>query len=260
MRIKITLELDKPNQLIPINYQYELSSWIYRVIQIADKSYSERLHSEGVRHADKKAFKHFTFSNLSIPKFEIKGDRIEIQSRTVSLILSCYQDSTAKNFMIGLFQAQKITLGDQYSQAFLTVKQIEALPDLPTERETLSFKATSPIVVGRDNDLGHYDYLSPDDPDFKDLLINNLFDKYISLGKSINPEWASRAIQLDILSNKPIKRKKVTIKANTREQTEIVGYLFNFELTAPSELLELGYLSGFGRYNAQGFGASEIIN
>lgn len=50
MRFKLTLEvIEKQKPLLPLNYQYELSSWIYKVIDQGDPLFSgvaafQRIH------------------------------------------------------------------------------------------------------------------------------------------------------------------------------------------------------------------------
>jgi CRISPR-associated endoribonuclease Cas6 len=37
------------------------------------------------------------------------------------------------------------------------------------------------------------------------------------------------------------------------------GYLCEFELQAPAELLRLGFQAGFGEKNSLGFGCAEVV-
>ena len=79
MRFKITLTPDKRvfGYALPINYQYELSSFIYHTLACADAEYSTWLHENGFV-TDTKRFKLFSFSNLIFPAYKIVSDRIEI--------------------------------------------------------------------------------------------------------------------------------------------------------------------------------------
>ena len=47
MQFKITLRCLDANPVLPVNYQYELSAWIYRVIRNADAEYADFLHRHG---------------------------------------------------------------------------------------------------------------------------------------------------------------------------------------------------------------------
>lgn len=71
---------------LPINYQYELSAWIYKVIALGDESYARWLHENGFSHKHKK-MKMFTFSNLYIPDAKREEDQLCIFSDLISLNL-----------------------------------------------------------------------------------------------------------------------------------------------------------------------------
>lgn len=47
MRFTLILHITSRNRILPINYQYPLHSWIYRVIQTVDAEFSRFLHDEG---------------------------------------------------------------------------------------------------------------------------------------------------------------------------------------------------------------------
>ncbi len=80
MRFKLTIENRPENNsnIFPLNYQYKLSSWIYKILNHGNEEFTEWLHKEGYTN-DYKNFKQFTFSNLIIPKYQIKGDRMQIE-------------------------------------------------------------------------------------------------------------------------------------------------------------------------------------
>ena len=60
MKFKLVLRQKRGNK-IPFNYQYPLSSAIYKFIKQADQEYAEQLHQKGFG----KGFKLFTFSDLN---------------------------------------------------------------------------------------------------------------------------------------------------------------------------------------------------
>ena len=63
MRFEINMLVlkDKNGTHLPINYQYELSAWIYKVLNDGDPIFSEWLHFKGYKSKNK-PFKLFTFS------------------------------------------------------------------------------------------------------------------------------------------------------------------------------------------------------
>lgn len=63
MRFKLILKaIDYKVSLLPINYQYPLSSAIYRILSKGDREYARFLHEEGYG----KGYKFFTFSDLKL--------------------------------------------------------------------------------------------------------------------------------------------------------------------------------------------------
>jgi len=260
MQFKITLRCLDEYPVLPINYQYELSAWIYKVLQNADAGYSEFLHQCGYQ-SGRKSFKLFCFSQLNVPKRSIEGDRLHIGSREISFIIGFYLDRAAEEFVRGLFQEQQFSLGDRVSRARLVVQTVEMRSmQLPETAAPVRIRMQSPLVVARkrEGDLPD-EYLHPDDPDFGRLLFLNLLDKYAAATGTAVPSWwdATRFGFLQV--GQPPKSKLITIKSGTAAQTKVKGWVFDFELDAPRELVEVGILAGFGKENAQGFGCGELM-
>jgi CRISPR-associated endoribonuclease Cas6 len=258
MRLKLTLQKTGLAHTLPINYAYPLSGWIYRIIGRADAQYADFLHDQGYA-AGGKRFKLFTFSALQIPRFHInKGsDRIQVISAEIGLTVSFYTDKAAESFIMGLFAHQQFRLGDKLSQVDFTVSRVESL-DWQIPDGAVRMRTLSPLVVSRKNDRGYDDYYAPPQEGYEELLRRNLLDKYVAAGHTLPSGWVTRTLDFRLLTEQP-KPRLVTLKDHTPEATRVKGYLFDFELTAPRELLEVGFLGGFGRYNAEGFGCCEVI-
>ncbi len=47
MELRLTLKCLDTTPVLPINYQYELSAWIYGVLRKADAAYATFLHHRG---------------------------------------------------------------------------------------------------------------------------------------------------------------------------------------------------------------------
>jgi CRISPR-associated endoribonuclease Cas6 len=264
MRFELKLEL-KGNgpYLLPINYQYPLSAWIYKVIHQGNNKFAHWLHEKG--YMDKKRqYKLFTFSQLNIDKFTIDNDRLVINNPLSSLIISFFANEAAEPFIKGLFQDQKGSMGDKTSQVEFTIQQISKLQD-PQFSGTTIYQTLSPIVVSKTPDeRGQAPlYLHPEDPDFVRILNDNLVNKYtawmlsdagtgnqIPLGQSDNFEFRHLS--------KP-KPRLITIKANTPQQTRVRGFMMKFSLQAPAPLLQMGYHAGFGEKNSLGFGCVGVV-
>ncbi|WP_339708373.1 hypothetical protein, partial [Algoriphagus aquimarinus] len=96
MRFNIVLERTGTGKYIPINYQYELSSAIYRIVDQADSEFAEFLHHHGYR-ANGRHFRLFTFSRLFFQGFKVvkESGRIEHYGSEVRLEVSFLVDRIA---------------------------------------------------------------------------------------------------------------------------------------------------------------------
>lgn len=248
------------NPVIPINYQYELSSWILGLLKNVEPRFSEFLQYKKVT-TQRKNFKLFTFSNLYVPQREIFADRLQVLSPEISFILSFYLDNIADQFIKDLFLYRLFTLGDKLSRGDFRVEAIESL-SLPTIKETVSLKTLSPLLISKTNNKGNVDFLAPNHPLYEEFFLHNLLTKYIQvltetkvpLGSFLNEEMA-----LYPNFHRKIRSRLITIKAHTIREAKIRGFLFEFDLVAPKDVIELGLLTGFGEKNNLGFGACEII-
>ena len=261
MQFNITLRCLDEHPVLPVNYQYELSAWIYSVLQNADAEYAAFLHQQGYT-SGRKSFKLFCFSQLRVPKFRIEGDRLHVQSREISFVIGFYIDRTAEEFVRGLFAERQFRLGDRTSQARFVVQTVEMLPlRLPDGTEPLHVRALSPVVIARKRPDGLPDeYLAPGDPEFGRLLVLNLLEKYRAATGAEPPAWwdADR-FSFQAAPDREPRSKLIKIKSDTKAQTKVKGWMFDFELDAPRELLEIGLLAGWGRHNAEGFGCGEVV-
>jgi CRISPR-associated endoribonuclease Cas6 len=265
MRIRIQFSLPGSRQVLPLNYQYPLSAWIYRVIGRGDSDFSRMLHEAGYPLENHKTFKLFTFSNLQFPhgSFRIlKGtDRMEIKSREVSLIIAFMLPDAMQNFVAGLFSNQQCEIADRISGIQMQVANVEMLPESPADSE-MRIRAISPVVVTSKTESDNQEqYLAPGDAGYQTLFFKNLTDKHHAWQRQTNQtltDFSDDELQFRCLTEKP-KSRLQTIKAFTSEEVKVRGYLFNFQITAPPTLIQTGLNAGFGAMNALGFGCGEVM-
>jgi|WetSurMetagenome_2_1015567.scaffolds.fasta_scaffold29263_1 CRISPR-associated endoribonuclease Cas6 len=263
MRFRLILSVNRSNNssgILPINYQYELSSWIYKTINKSDGKFSHWLHDTGYTRQNRK-FKLFTFSNLYPEKYKVEGDRLKLLSDQVSLVASFYLPAAVEHFITGLFRAQEFSLGDTVSSVDFGVSRIEKLPEVDFGKE-MKFRTVSPVVISisESGESRHARYLSPLEEQYSDLLAGNLVNKYIALAEGgievLKGTGVDHEVALKVLGQP--RQKLIKIKAGTAEQVFLKGYLFDFMLRAPAELMRIGYYGGFGEKNSLGFGCCEI--
>ncbi|WP_442795942.1 CRISPR-associated endoribonuclease Cas6 [Pelobium manganitolerans] len=250
MKFRITLNLEGKGDIIPINYQYPLSSALYRIIAKGDAGYADFLHEKGYG----KGFKFFTFSQINVP-FKIVGDRMKLLERNVVFDVAFHLPVAMESFVKGLFNSESITIADRKSKAVFKVASVESRASelqQHSEHEIVQVRLslTSPVVAGVINGKGNYDFLSPDDERFTESLIYNWRNK---IATCFDEETALKALLLMSIVplRHPYKSRLITIKADTSEETKIKGWM-NFELNVTGEkrFVELLMNGGCGIYNS----------
>jgi len=253
MRFKLTLSFDfrALGKLLPANYQYELSGWIYHMLANGDAAYSEWLHQNGYVN-NQKQFRMFTFSHLQIPKLRMEGDRLVLLSDQATLYLSFLPERATEEFIKGVFASQSFVLGDRHSQVQCSVQSIELVAP-PAFEPIMTFQTLSPMVISGHLENGKPTYLSPEAFDTAKLLADTLRAKYLAYyGK---PFEGTLEPDFNLLG--PVKRKKITIKAGTPQETYIIGYMGRFSIRLPEELMMMLYETGVGEKGSMGFGMVE---
>ncbi len=238
-----------------MNYQYELSSFIYRTINRGNSDLAQWLHERGFIK-DNKTFKLFTFSGLTIPKYKVYDDRLIILSDEISFVLSFFPVELTESFVFGIFRDKGFSIGDKKSKARFTIKGIERLID-PSSFNSMELETLSPIVITTKNqsNVKHPVYLSPEDEGYKDKFRENLMNKFIAYNSYYQKEVSLDNIKdfdLQVLS-KP-KSKLVTIKVGTPAEVKVRGFQFRLRVSGPPDLIKTGYYAGFGEKNSMGFG------
>jgi len=254
MRFKLNLKMNSKafGNRLPINYQYELSAWIYKIIEQGDLQYAEWLHQNGFSEKHRN-FKLFVFSNLFSPGIRFEKDRLILRSDNASFYLSLLPEKSTEAFIKGIFKAQEFSLGDKVSKVQFNVQQIELVPP-PAFTDSFAFKTLSPVVVAVGQENSKYPrYVNPEEDSYGQLIFNNLTEKYKSFYQ--NPFSGDTNFKFELLS--PARSKLIRIKADTNEETQVRGYVFTFRLEADNGLLKVMYDAGMGEKNAQGFGCVE---
>jgi CRISPR-associated endoribonuclease Cas6 len=271
MRFKLTLKPAKERQKLLFNYSYPLQAWIYRLLSQADATYASFLHAKGYEvPLTTKSFKHFVFSSLIIPRTEKvrPGDTyMTLLADEITLIVSFYIDQAAESFIIGLFQNQKLSLYNREYQADFIVERVEAIPVIIPDDHmpTVRLRTLSPMVIAEKIE-NRDQYLMPGDDNFAALLAHNVVDKYRSVhqntGLAMDADTVQRLVKFKLLPDQKINRRGMLVKEGKEEkQTKVIGYHnFEFELTAPREIMEVAIASGIGKYSSTlGCGCCEML-
>lgn len=259
MIFKINLTAKHQNDKLPFNYQYPLSSAIYKILAKGDANYAEFLHEKGYG----KGYKFFTFSDLKLA-FRREGDRIKLLNPKVEFIVAFHLPEASRTFVEGLFRSEEIVIADQKSKAIFQVQSIISLKNPLQEigdREITQIvtKPLSMIISGEKNDKGNYEFLNPDDIRFGNALLHNWKNKIAASYGKKESEESILMIEIEKYKN-PWRSRLVTIKSDTNAETKVKGYLnFKLKLTAERRYLDLVLNAGMGLYSAQGMGCLEVV-
>lgn len=263
MRITLTLFSLKQQGILPVNYNYFLTSLIYKIIQNSSEDYSRFLHDEGYRLGEsKKGFKLFTYSMLRGERFKVTGDKVIFSKGRIRWQISSPLDIFLQHLITGVFaEGQKIEIGPEDSKMSLIIERVETLPR-PEFKETMYFTCLSPITVStclnRSNGLNGLNchYLRPWEEGFSEAIKNNLIKKYkLIYGKDIWDSGFKITVDTEYMNR---KNGRITKNINFKG-TNIIGFMAPFEVTGKPELIEIGYETGFGEKGSMGFGMVKSV-
>ena len=256
MRLKLILSPQENPTYVPINYQYQLSAAIYKVLAKASPAYADFLHQRGYPAPSGKLLKLFTFSRLWIPNVRRQGTKLTAGRRSswILQVASPMLDEFVQNFVLGLFESTEIVVaGGRFF-----IEQVETLP-MPEFKETTHFKCLSPIVVStmreRGGKLMPY-YYRPHDPALSEAIRQNLLQKHEAIHQC--PPDDER-LSFTIPEGYKPKSRLITLKEGTPEETQIKAFETYFDLTGSVELMRVAWECGVGEKNSQGFGMVEVV-
>ena len=252
MRIKITCNIGEGIRL-PINYNYFLTGVIYQFLKESAPEYAHFLHQDGYEQENRR-FKLFTFSQLMAKVREIRGEQIHFRS-PLTWSVSSSQEEFLANFAASLMGSGIL----QIEGHSLQVQDVEVLPQ-PRFGPQMTFRCLSPITMStkreRDGQLGTH-YCLPDDPQFSELVRQNLIRKYEAVYRQ-PPQEKSFAMTFDQAYID--KRKGRVTRLVDFKGTKIRSVNSPFHVIGAPELIHIGYECGFGDKNSMGFGMAEVSN
>ena len=251
MRIKITCNIDEGIRL-PINYNYFLTGVIYQFLKKSDPEYAHFLHQDGYEQENRR-FKLFTFSQLMAKRREIRGEQIHFRS-PLTWCVSSSQEPFLENFAAALMQTGTL----QIEHHRLRVQDVEVLRQ-PRFGAQMTLRCLSPITMStkreRDDQLVAH-YCLPDDPQFSELVRQNLIRKYEAVYRH-PPQEKSFAMTFD--QGYIDKREGRVTRLVDFKGTKIRGVVSPFHVIGAPELIRIGYECGFGDKNSMGFGMVEVL-
>ncbi|MGY4687489.1 CRISPR-associated protein [Petrotoga mexicana DSM 14811] len=248
MRLNVQFSLN--SLILPLNYNHIIQAFILDLIDNAE--YRNFVHNEGFSYKKRK-YKLFSFSRLN-GKFSLnqKDKTIEFFDN-VSLKISSHDKNLIQYCADSLLFKDDFELLGQK----IHVEKLE-YDDLEIKNDKIKVKTLSPITVYstmEQNSSKKTVYFSPNDDNFSKLIRENLIKKYLAYYDSYLPKEISN--DEFVIKEANQKRSKMII---TKYKNFIIkGWHGTFVIQGNPTLLKIGYDSGFGAKNSQGFGLVEVI-
>ena len=150
MRIKLTLKSADKKAILPIDYNYYLTSIIYKFISSSSEDYSSFLHNEGYKMSNnKKGFKLFTYSMLKSKKYTIKSNKIIFEDTQIEWEISSPVNVFLQHLIAGAFkQGQTINIGNSQNNTKFIIEKAETL-NKPEFKNVMRFTCLSPITISK---------------------------------------------------------------------------------------------------------------
>jgi CRISPR-associated endoribonuclease Cas6 len=262
MRIQFSLSCQK-GTIIPINYQSEISFWVFTVLSKAGAELSTWVQQRGF-DLHSRNFKLFTFSPLAIYPYEMDQVKQEFKllGNQVKLNISLYLDPAFEQQVVHLFRQVPLSLGTLEGRpAQFEVKHWQIMPR-PHFKETMQFKAVSPIsVTSVEDGKGPNLYPLPDSENYDISFFHHLVRRfkaamqYKSLAqlRLLDPAFP---MQYRLLGQ--AKSRLIHLKPNPEGISQLRGFVFEFECSLPPALMEYSYYAGFGEFPHLGFGFADF--
>jgi len=245
MILKLDFKIKNKELQLPISYNHIVQSFIYNNIS---QKLANFLHNEGYMYK-KRIFKFFVFSKLE-GKFKLNKAEHKIKFFDgIRIRINSPMDIFCQEFANSMINSDNLNLiGNK-----IVVDQINFDKPEIYKNEILA-KTMSPIVmystIEKPNGKKFTYYFQPGDPDYADMISNNLTKKYNALYK--------KDIKFENIKIKKITNGKM--RHMSYKKFAIKAWDGKLKIEGPKELLKLGIESGFGGKNSQGFGYLDIIN
>jgi len=267
VRLALTLRPEN-SKLISANYNYSLSSAIYKLLKFGSPEFSKFLHDKGFV-LNEKQYKLFTFA-LRLGKIKIFNNVFHIKQSRIKLFISSPKiEDFVKNFVIGTFRFKKIELLANNTLSDFLIEQAELVPE-PNFYGKMRFLLLSPLILTtrkeRNGVMRQYFYRYDDDTNELERKVNhNLMNKYKLIngkdytGSGVEFNWDINYVNNKIKQGKRIS-KRVLITREIDNPISIIGMEAPFYLKGDIALMKIGYECGFGEKNSMGFGMASVAN
>lgn len=249
MALRLEISLHTQGRIVlPWNYSEKLMAFVYRLLLEEAPEWASWLHNHGFE-GNGKRFKLFTFSRL-----QGKRPQAEVDGLALNGPLRWWVSSPVPEFIAAfgarLLEEGRVTVG-RHALPVLSVRR-KPTPTFAPDRP-YRFRTISPVVAstGIRDGQGRFQkrFLSPQEPDFVRVVVQNLVRKEAALygapagGEAGGPERISLRVEGEARS-----------RLLQVHRTRIRGWDCTLEMRGEPRLLALAYEAGLGEHNSAGFG------
>ncbi|MEG1474198.1 MAG: CRISPR-associated endoribonuclease Cas6 [Longicatena sp.] len=237
MRIKIELSFD--TLTLPIDTQSIIQGWVYHCL---GEKMGTFYHDKGYQLEHRK-FKMFTFSKL-YGKYEIK-DKSIVFSNAAKFYISSFDPY----FIKSIYDTISLTSTVQLNKYTIKVSNIKVTNNVPFKDGIVTFSSMSALCVYKTDEKRFTHYYSPFDPEFEELLIENIKHKYEAY---YGVPWTGRfhIVAFNLNKSGVYSFKDIKVK----------GHFLTLRIEADKNTFSILYETGLGMKNSSGFGMLEIVN
>lgn len=255
MRLKFSLLVlpEVSGDVLPISYQYELTSEFNRIISEDVAAYNGWLEENGLNPSTNLP-KLFVLSNLYVPKILVQDDRLKICVPRIQFWVSLLPEIGTREFLQSRFLNREMVIGDSVSSVHFSITAIEDISPI-SYNTCMEYQSLSPIVIKAYRANHTLEFLNPNNPVFGEFLVDELIERWERYYQM--PYIGSRDFRFTLLLHE--RRKAVTIFNDTAHRQKVVGYMIKFRLEMAPELQEFAYVAGVGNDIEYGFGYIELI-
>lgn len=253
MRLKIKIESNQPI-ILPRSYNHIIQAWLYK--QISDPAYRLFLHNEGYRY-ESRTFRLFTFSRLQGSWKVDKEQSNIIFSSPVYIQIASPLMPFMQEVAVSVLMGEK----SYWGRTPINITSVEVINDnLPDNKHFWKVRTLSPIVAYStfvEGEKKTTRYYRPDEPQFRNLIRENLCKKAAILQKYNSEEYSPPKGDFQI---RPLfDPLKTGSTALYYKNFFIKGYIGDFELECGKEWVKIALDTGLGSKNSQGLGMVEVI-
>ncbi len=259
MRIQLTLTPTSYPAVMPLNH-HQLAAFIYETVAVAAPEFASFLHEVGWRPDQQTdhRFKFFVFSLPDVPRFTFQPNGKSFTEGVVWWQISSPLPEFMEALLAGIGAKREVRIG----QTRFTISQVELLPS-PEFTSPMRFIALSPLMVSttEQDTTGRRQkrYVRADEVLFGELVADNLRAKYQALfGVAPEDPWLDFRFDPEYLTAAGGAESRKITRLIQYKETKIKSVLAPFIVQGNPVLIQLGWESGFGSANSQGFGMAGL--